>query len=44
MFQNNGMAGLRHGITQITTRSGDVLYDWEKDAHKPTARADAARP
>jgi penicillin-binding protein 1A len=35
VFQNNGMAGLRHGITQITTRGGDVLYDWEKDAPKP---------
>jgi penicillin-binding protein 1A len=35
VFQNDGMAGLRHGITQILTRSGDVLYDWQKDAPKP---------
>jgi penicillin-binding protein 1A len=35
VFQNNGYAGMRHGITQILSRSGDVLYDWEKDAPKP---------
>lgn len=35
VFQNNGFAGMRHGITQILSRSGDVLYDWEKDAPKP---------
>ena len=35
VFQNNGMAGLRHGITQILNRSGDVLYDWEKSGSKP---------
>jgi penicillin-binding protein 1A len=35
VFQNDGMAGLRHGVTQILTRSGDVLYDWEKDAAAP---------
>jgi penicillin-binding protein 1A len=35
VFQNDGMAGLRHGVTQILTRSGDVLYDWEKDGNKP---------
>ena len=35
VFQNNGMAGLRHGITQIQARSGEVLYDWEKQAPPP---------
>ncbi len=35
VFANNGYAGLRHGITQIFTRSGDVLYDFEKDAPPP---------
>jgi penicillin-binding protein 1A len=35
VFQNNGYAGLRHGITQIVSRSGKVLYDWEKDAPPP---------
>jgi len=35
VFQNDGMAGLRHGVTQVTTRAGDVLWDWEKDGNKP---------
>jgi penicillin-binding protein 1A len=35
VFQNGGMAGLRHGITQIQARDGKVLYDWDKDAEKP---------
>ncbi|MEQ1942252.1 PBP1A family penicillin-binding protein [Mesorhizobium sp. VNQ89] len=35
VFQNDGYAGLRHGITQIQSRDGRVLYDWEKDAPKP---------
>ena len=35
VFQNNGMAGLRHGITQVLTHSGDVLYDWEKNGGEP---------
>lgn len=35
VFQNNGMAGLRHGIIQVVSRSGDVLYDYERDAPKP---------
>ncbi len=35
VFQNNGYAGLRHGITQIVSRTGKVLYDWEKDAPRP---------
>ena len=35
VFANNGYAGTRHGITQILTRSGDVLYDFDKDAPPP---------
>ncbi|MBX3581284.1 MAG: PBP1A family penicillin-binding protein [Rhizobiaceae bacterium] len=35
VFQNDGYAGLRHGITQITARSGEVLYDWERDGPRP---------
>jgi penicillin-binding protein 1A len=35
VFANNGYAGLRHGVTQILTRSGEVLYDFEKDAAPP---------
>jgi penicillin-binding protein 1A len=35
VFQNGGMAGLRHGITQIQSRDGRVLYDWEKDGNRP---------
>ncbi|MBL8578993.1 MAG: PBP1A family penicillin-binding protein [Mesorhizobium sp.] len=35
VFQNDGMAGLRHGITQIQSRDGKVLYDWEKNGDKP---------
>jgi penicillin-binding protein 1A len=35
VFQNNGYAGLRHGITQIISHSGNVLYDWEKNSAKP---------
>ena len=35
VFANNGYAGLRHGITQLMTRSGEVVYDFEKDAPPP---------
>src|SRR5690606_11446702 len=28
-------ADLRHGITQIQKRDGEVLYDWEKDGNHP---------
>ncbi len=35
VFQNNGFAGMRHGVTQILSRNGDVLYDFERDAPKP---------
>ena len=32
VFANGGFAGKRHAITQLMTRSGEVLYDWERDA------------
>ena len=35
VFQNDGFAGMRHGITQVISRRGDVIYDHERDAPKP---------
>ncbi|MBX3568742.1 MAG: PBP1A family penicillin-binding protein [Rhizobiaceae bacterium] len=35
VFADGGFAGTRHGITQILTHSGDVAWDWERDAPKP---------
>jgi penicillin-binding protein 1A len=35
VFANGGFAGTRHGITQITTHSGEVIYDRAKDAPPP---------
>ncbi len=35
VFASGGYAGLRHGITQLTTQSGEVLYDFARDAPKP---------
>jgi penicillin-binding protein 1A len=35
VFANDGYAGLRHGITQLLTRSGEVFYDFDKDAAPP---------
>jgi penicillin-binding protein 1A len=35
VFANGGFAGTRHGITQITTQAGDVVYDFAKDAPPP---------
>ena len=32
VFANGGLAGRRHGITQLLTHSGDVVYDWRRDA------------
>ncbi|HEV7255426.1 MAG TPA: PBP1A family penicillin-binding protein [Mesorhizobium sp.] len=34
-FANGGWAGTRHGITQITTHGGEVVYDHGQDAPKP---------
>jgi penicillin-binding protein 1A len=35
VFAENGLAGLRHGITQLLTHSGEVIYDFDRDAPKP---------
>ena len=35
VFANNGYAGTRHGITQLSTRSGQVFFDYDKDGPKP---------
>ncbi|RVC55889.1 penicillin-binding protein, partial [Mesorhizobium sp. M4B.F.Ca.ET.088.02.2.1] len=35
VFAQNGLVGSRHGITQLVTRTGDVVYDWAKDAPPP---------
>ncbi len=34
-FASGGYSGLRHGITQLTTQSGELLYDFAQDAPKP---------
>ena len=31
VFANGGFAGTRHGITQLLTHSGDVVYDFDRD-------------
>jgi penicillin-binding protein 1A len=35
VFANGGFAGTRHGITQLLTHSGKVIYDYDRDAPKP---------
>ncbi|SMH42702.1 transglycosylase domain-containing protein [Mesorhizobium australicum] len=35
VFADGGMAGTRHGITQITTHSGEIVYDHARDAPPP---------
>ncbi|MGX9144821.1 transglycosylase domain-containing protein [Mesorhizobium sp. 128a] len=35
VFAQDGLVGSRHGITQLVTRTGDVVYDWAKDAPPP---------
>jgi penicillin-binding protein 1A len=35
VFAQDGFAGSRHGITQLVTRTGEVVYDWAKDAPAP---------
>jgi penicillin-binding protein 1A len=32
---NGGYAGMRHGITQMMTHSGEILYDFSRDAPPP---------
>jgi penicillin-binding protein 1A len=35
VFANGGFAGTRHGITELLSRSGDVVYDYQHQAPKP---------
>ncbi|MHC5306692.1 transglycosylase domain-containing protein [Bartonella sp. LJL80] len=35
VFANGGMAGNRHGFTQISTPDGRVVWDWSRDSDKP---------
>lgn len=35
VFAQNGMVGSRHGITQLVTHTGEVVYDFAKDAPPP---------
>lgn len=35
VFANGGMAGNRHGFTQILSEDGHVLWDWQRDGEKP---------
>ncbi len=35
VFADGGLAGTRHGITQITTHQGAVVYDYARDAPPP---------
>jgi penicillin-binding protein 1A len=35
VFAQNGFVGSRHGITQLVTRTGEVVYDFAKDAPPP---------
>ncbi|MHA6685157.1 transglycosylase domain-containing protein [Mesorhizobium sp. A556] len=35
VFAQDGMVGTRHGITQLVTHTGQVIYDFAKDAPPP---------
>jgi len=35
VFQNGGIAGTRHGIMQLSDRSGKVVWEYPRDAPKP---------
>ncbi|MBD0415913.1 transglycosylase domain-containing protein [Oryzicola mucosus] len=35
VLANGGFAGTRHGITQLLSHSGDIVYDWGRDAPEP---------
>ncbi len=35
VFADGGYAGTRHAINQLLTRSGDVIYDFDRDGPKP---------
>jgi len=35
VFPQDGMVGTRHGVTQLVTHTGEVIYDFAKDAPAP---------
>ncbi|MFC5385341.1 transglycosylase domain-containing protein [Aquamicrobium segne] len=35
VFPQDGMSGTRHGLTQLVTHTGDVIYDFAKDSPAP---------
>ncbi|WP_416362594.1 transglycosylase domain-containing protein [Phyllobacterium sp. 0TCS1.6A] len=35
VFATGGLAGMRHGFTQIASQNGEVLWDWRRDGPKP---------
>jgi penicillin-binding protein 1A len=35
VFANGGYVGTRHGITQLATHAGEVVWDWRRDAPTP---------
>jgi penicillin-binding protein 1A len=35
VFASGGMAGMRHGITQILSQAGEILYDHSRDRRAP---------
>ncbi|MEP9397191.1 penicillin-binding protein 1A [Mesorhizobium sp. KR2-14] len=35
VFATGGFAGMRHGVTQLLTHSGQVIYDYDRDGPKP---------
>ncbi len=35
VFANGGYVGTRHGITQLATHAGEVVWDWRRDASAP---------
>ena len=35
VFANGGYVGTRHGITQLVTHAGEVVWDWRREAPEP---------
>jgi penicillin-binding protein 1A len=35
VFANGGFVGTRHGVMQLATHSGEVVWDWRRDAPPP---------
>jgi len=35
VFANGGLAGTRHGILELHTHTGELVYDWRRDAPPP---------